>query len=64
MRLLDRCCIRQSSISLDSRREWAAIGLSIVAPRFRDRHLLSVFKELGPIFAEKGGWKQKVATSS
>lgn len=32
------------------------VGLSLVAPRFEDRHLLHVGKEVAKVFAE-GGWK-------
>ncbi|CAN8098261.1 unnamed protein product [Discula destructiva] len=34
------------------------IGLSLVAPRYRDQNLLAVCKEVGEIFAKEGGWKQ------
>ncbi|KAF5704659.1 amidase [Fusarium mundagurra] len=34
------------------------IGLSLVAPRYRDRHLLEVGKAVGEIFEAKGGWKK------
>lgn len=37
------------------------IGLTAVAPRFRDRHLLHVAKTVGPIFEREGGWKRKNA---
>ncbi|KAL3485350.1 amidase signature domain-containing protein [Aspergillus germanicus] len=33
------------------------IGVSLVAPRFRDQHLLTVAKEVGKLFEEEGGWK-------
>ncbi|KAI1464366.1 amidase signature enzyme [Daldinia caldariorum] len=32
------------------------IGLSLVAPRYRDRHLLEVSKAVGEIFQAQGGW--------
>ncbi|KAL2833857.1 amidase signature domain-containing protein [Aspergillus cavernicola] len=32
------------------------VGVSLVAPRFRDQHLLSVAKEVGDIFEKEGGW--------
>ncbi|VUC35428.1 unnamed protein product [Clonostachys rosea] len=35
------------------------IGLSLVAPRFHDRHLLTVCKTVGPIFESEGGWKRQ-----
>jgi Asp-tRNA(Asn)/Glu-tRNA(Gln) amidotransferase A subunit family amidase len=35
------------------------IGLTAIAPRFRDRHLLHVAKTVGPIFEAEGGWKRK-----
>ena len=37
------------------------IGLTAVAPRFRDRHLLHVARTIGPIFEREGGWKRKNA---
>ncbi|KAM5374973.1 hypothetical protein ACJA88_007638 [Fusarium oxysporum] len=36
------------------------IGLSLVAPRYRDRHLLEVGKPVGEIFEAKGGWETKI----
>ncbi|KAI6369740.1 hypothetical protein MCOR25_004369 [Pyricularia grisea] len=33
------------------------IGLSLVAPRYQDRRLLSVCKAVGRIFETEGGWK-------
>lgn len=33
------------------------IGLSLIAPRYRDRHLLRVCREVGKIFEAEGGWK-------
>ncbi|KAI1652814.1 amidase signature enzyme [Daldinia decipiens] len=33
------------------------IGLSLVAPRYHDRHLLAVSKAVGEIFQVKGGWQ-------
>ncbi|KAK9418852.1 putative Amidase domain-containing protein [Seiridium unicorne] len=35
------------------------IGLSLVAPRYHDRHLLAVSKAVGKIFEAEGGWKRK-----
>ncbi|KAI1843589.1 hypothetical protein JX265_007373 [Neoarthrinium moseri] len=35
------------------------IGLSLVAPRYHDRHLLAVSKAVGKIFETEGGWKPK-----
>ncbi len=35
------------------------IGLTALAPRFRDRHLLHVAKTLGPLFEDEGGWVRK-----
>ena len=32
------------------------IGLSLIAPRYRDRHLLKVAKVIGKIFETNGGW--------
>ncbi|EXK25407.1 amidase [Fusarium oxysporum f. sp. melonis 26406] len=36
------------------------IGLSLVAPRYRDRHLLEVGKTVGEIFEAEGGWATKI----
>ncbi|KAI1267482.1 amidase [Xylariaceae sp. FL1019] len=36
------------------------IGLSLVAPRYYDRHLLTVSKAVGEIFEADGGWKRNV----
>ncbi|ORY55868.1 amidase [Pseudomassariella vexata] len=36
------------------------IGLSLVAPRYRDRHLLAASKAVGDIWEQKGGWKRTV----
>ncbi|KAI1070771.1 hypothetical protein LB507_006740 [Fusarium sp. FIESC RH6] len=33
------------------------IGLSLVAPRYHDRKLLSVGREVGKLFEESGGWR-------
>ncbi|KAI1798735.1 amidase signature enzyme [Daldinia bambusicola] len=35
------------------------IGLSLVAPRYRDRHLLEVSKAAGEIFQAEGGWRTR-----
>ncbi|EXL39178.1 amidase [Fusarium oxysporum f. sp. radicis-lycopersici 26381] len=35
------------------------IGLSLVAPRYRDRYLLEVGKSVGKIFEAEGGWETK-----
>ncbi|KAI1827850.1 amidase [Xylaria intraflava] len=35
------------------------IGLSLVAPRYYDRHLLAVSKAVGRIFESEGGWERK-----
>lgn len=34
------------------------VGVSLIAPRFRDRHLLKVGKAVGRIFEAEGGWTQ------
>ncbi|RTE80714.1 hypothetical protein BHE90_004810 [Fusarium euwallaceae] len=34
------------------------VGVSLIAPRFRDRHLLKVGKAVGQIFEAEGGWIQ------
>ncbi|KAI1138065.1 amidase [Hypoxylon sp. FL0543] len=36
------------------------IGLSLVAPRYHDRHLLVVSKAVGEIFEREGGWNREV----
>ena len=36
------------------------IGLSAVASRYRDQHLLRVCREVGKIFESEGGWKRGV----
>ncbi|KAL2211739.1 glutamyl-tRNA amidotransferase subunit A [Sarocladium strictum] len=33
------------------------IGLSLVAPRYHDRHLLKVSRAVGEVFEAEGGWK-------
>lgn len=35
------------------------VGVSLVAPRYRDRHLLGVSAEVGKIFEGQGGWVRK-----
>lgn len=35
------------------------VGLSLVAPRYHDRHLLAVSKAVGKIFEAEGGWERK-----
>jgi Asp-tRNA(Asn)/Glu-tRNA(Gln) amidotransferase A subunit family amidase len=36
------------------------IGISLVAPRYRDRNLLAVGKAVGVVFEAEGGWKPSV----
>ncbi|KAJ9136668.1 Amidase [Pleurostoma richardsiae] len=36
------------------------VGVSLVAPRFRDQHLLAVCQEVGKIFEGQGGWTRPV----
>jgi Asp-tRNA(Asn)/Glu-tRNA(Gln) amidotransferase A subunit family amidase len=36
------------------------IGVSLVAPRYHDRHLLAVGKTVGAVFEAEGGWKPSV----
>lgn len=36
------------------------IGISLVAPRYHDRHLLAVSKRVGEIFEAEGGWKSSI----
>ncbi|TID04926.1 Glutamyl-tRNA(Gln) amidotransferase subunit A 1 [Colletotrichum higginsianum] len=33
------------------------VGVSLIAPRYHDRHLLTVAKAVGDIFEAEGGWK-------
>jgi NCS1 family nucleobase:cation symporter-1 len=35
------------------------IGVSLVAPRYKDRQLLAVGSKVGQIFEKEGGWKPK-----
>ncbi|KAI8938509.1 hypothetical protein NX059_004397 [Plenodomus lindquistii] len=35
------------------------VGVSLVAPRFRDQYLLGVASEVGKVFETEGGWKRK-----
>lgn len=36
------------------------VGISAVAPRYRDRKLLAAGRSIGKIFAEEGGWKSEL----
>ncbi|KAL4875888.1 amidase signature domain-containing protein [Aspergillus karnatakaensis] len=36
------------------------VGLSLVAPRYHDQHLLNVSKAVGAIFEKEGGWKSSL----
>ncbi|GAB1212614.1 hypothetical protein ATERTT37_001758 [Aspergillus terreus] len=36
------------------------IGLSLVAPRYRDRHLLRVGTAVGRVFEAEGGWRSEI----
>ncbi|KAJ0139109.1 Glutamyl-tRNA(Gln) amidotransferase subunit A, partial [Colletotrichum tanaceti] len=36
------------------------VGVSLIAPRYRDRHLLTVAKAVGDIFEAEGGWKSSL----
>ncbi|KAH8886105.1 amidase [Thozetella sp. PMI_491] len=36
------------------------IGLSLVGPRYSDRHLLNVARSVGEVFEEKGGWTRSL----
>lgn len=36
------------------------VGLSLVAPRYHDQHLLSVTSRVGPLFEAEGGWERPV----
>lgn len=36
------------------------IGVSLVAPRYHDKHLLAVSKVVGDIFEAEGGWKREL----
>lgn len=37
------------------------IGVSLVAPRFKDMHLLQVAEAVGKIFEAEGGWQRKLS---
>ncbi|KAI1424463.1 amidase [Xylaria sp. FL1777] len=39
------------------------IGVSLVAPRYHDRHLLAVSRAVGAIFESEGGWKRTIGHS-
>ena len=36
------------------------IGVSLLAPRFRDRYLLKVTEEVGRVFEAEGGWTRRL----
>ncbi|KAK7728744.1 hypothetical protein SLS53_009372 [Cytospora paraplurivora] len=36
------------------------VGISIVAPRYHDRRLLAICREVGRIFEEEGGWRSQL----
>ncbi|KAF6781188.1 glutamyl-tRNA amidotransferase subunit a, partial [Colletotrichum musicola] len=36
------------------------VGVSLVAPRYHDRHLLVVSKAVGKVFEAEGGWKSEL----
>lgn len=40
------------------------VGVSLVAPRYCDRHLLAVSKKVGDIFEAEGGWKLDLSATS
>ncbi|CAK1365346.1 Glutamyl-tRNA(Gln) amidotransferase subunit A [Cercospora beticola] len=40
------------------------IGISLVAPRYHDRHLLAVSTKVGEVFEAEGGWKRALEPSS
>jgi NCS1 family nucleobase:cation symporter-1 len=40
------------------------VGISLVAPRYRDRHLLAVSKKVGEIFEAEGGWERNLPATS
>lgn len=35
------------------------VGISLVAPRYYDRHLLKVSEAVGAIFESEGGWRRR-----
>lgn len=35
------------------------VGVSLVAARLRDRHLLKVSEAVGQLFEKEGGWNQR-----
>ena len=39
------------------------VGLSLVAPRYHDRHLLAVSKKVGEIFETEGGWAHNLCAN-
>jgi NCS1 family nucleobase:cation symporter-1 len=40
------------------------VGISLVAPRYRDRHLLAVSRKVGDIFETEGGWERNLPATS
>ncbi|GIZ45111.1 hypothetical protein CKM354_000829400 [Cercospora kikuchii] len=40
------------------------IGISLVAPRYCDRHLLAVSKKVGEVFEAEGGWRRALEWTS
>ncbi len=36
------------------------IGLTLVAARYHDQHLLDVAEAVGKVFEEEGGWKSSL----
>jgi NCS1 family nucleobase:cation symporter-1 len=39
------------------------VGVSLVAPRYHDRHLLAVSKKVGEIFETEGGWAHNLCAN-
>jgi Asp-tRNA(Asn)/Glu-tRNA(Gln) amidotransferase A subunit family amidase len=40
------------------------VGVSLVAPRYHDRHLLAVSQKVGEIFEAEGGWVRDLPLTS
>jgi Asp-tRNA(Asn)/Glu-tRNA(Gln) amidotransferase A subunit family amidase len=36
------------------------VGISLVTPRYHDRRLLAVCREVGRIFEDEGGWTSQL----
>lgn len=36
------------------------VGVSLIMPRYKDRELLGICKEVGKLFEQEGGWKSQL----